>query len=272
MKFHPFAALLFALVCAPAHAAGGPNAAVATTPEVTLRLAVRKPDAQGRLEGAVVIDLAPGWKTYWLGPGEAGLPPRLDFSASRGLSAPPVISMPVPHRTDVGGVDSIVYTQPMAIAFTTAVAQPDAVLDLDLMIGVCQDVCIPVQAHLERDLSVPPGLSEAAAVSAAFDALPQETGAKAQARLVGEDLVLSLDLPANAGAAAAQLFVAAPAGWQFGPATAARQDGGHTILTAPVLARPQAAPKAIVADILVAAGEFARFFRAQTIDIGAGEP
>ena len=39
-------------------------------------------DADGRLEGILDIELKPGWKTYWRDPGDAGVPPTIDVSAS----------------------------------------------------------------------------------------------------------------------------------------------------------------------------------------------
>ena len=36
---------------------------------------------------AVEIRLAPGWHTYWRVPGEAGIPPRFDWSGSQNLAA-----------------------------------------------------------------------------------------------------------------------------------------------------------------------------------------
>ena len=34
----------------------------------------------GNVLGALKINLKPGWKIYWRNPGEAGLPPELDWS------------------------------------------------------------------------------------------------------------------------------------------------------------------------------------------------
>src|SRR5262245_54788615 len=50
-------------------------------------LASGAPDEQGVLKGALQIELKPGWKTYWQDPGDAGVPPSLDVSASRNVAA-----------------------------------------------------------------------------------------------------------------------------------------------------------------------------------------
>ena len=41
--------------------------------------------SDGLYTAALEIRLAPGWKTYWRAPGEAGFPPQFDFSSSRNL-------------------------------------------------------------------------------------------------------------------------------------------------------------------------------------------
>ena len=41
----------------------------------------------GHHMAALRITLAPGWKTYWRAPGEAGIPPRFDWTGSDNLSA-----------------------------------------------------------------------------------------------------------------------------------------------------------------------------------------
>ena len=40
-------------------------------------------DENGVIEGALEIDLKPGWKTYWRDPGDAGVPPTLDRFGKR---------------------------------------------------------------------------------------------------------------------------------------------------------------------------------------------
>ena len=52
-------------------------------------------DANGTHYAALEIMLAPGWKTYWRTPGDAGIPPQFNWSGSENLSAVGV-SYPVP--------------------------------------------------------------------------------------------------------------------------------------------------------------------------------
>ena len=45
----------------------------------------------GRLGAAIEIELEPGWKTYWRTPGDAGIPPKIDFGASANAGAAAVV-------------------------------------------------------------------------------------------------------------------------------------------------------------------------------------
>ena len=43
------------------------------------------------------LKLKPGWKTYWRSPGDAGLPPALDWAGSANLKDA-TLAYPAPHR------------------------------------------------------------------------------------------------------------------------------------------------------------------------------
>ncbi len=45
-------------------------------------------DLEGRLAAGIEILLKPGWKTYWRSPGDAGIAPLIDFSASTNVGGP----------------------------------------------------------------------------------------------------------------------------------------------------------------------------------------
>src|SRR5262245_23467106 len=52
--------------------------------------------------------LAPGWKVYWRAPGDAGLPPEIDWSGSRNLAGTE-ISWPAPRRFTAFNLETIGY-------------------------------------------------------------------------------------------------------------------------------------------------------------------
>jgi suppressor for copper-sensitivity B len=119
-----------------------------------VRLLASGHDASGRLTAGLEIELAPGWKTYWRTPGDAGIPPVLDFTASKNVGAVDV-AFPPPVRHDDGYTVTNTYegrvVLPLAVTLPDAKAASDLALKLD--IGVCSDVCVP--DHFDVSLPVP---------------------------------------------------------------------------------------------------------------------
>jgi DsbC/DsbD-like thiol-disulfide interchange protein len=122
--------------------------------------------------------LPPGWKTYWRTPGDAGgLPPSFDWSQSSNLASANVL-YPAPLRlTDKSG-DTIGYKG--HVIFPVEVRPKDAakpvVLKLDMHYGICKDICVPVEAKLEVEIS--PDAADPAPESAvdAFASVPRAEG------------------------------------------------------------------------------------------------
>jgi DsbC/DsbD-like thiol-disulfide interchange protein len=133
------------------------------------------------LRAGVEIKLAPGWKTYWRYPGDSGVPPQFDFSASENVKSADV-AWPAPLRfTDaegstIGYKDNVIL--PLRIVPTDA-SRP-VVLKLKLDYAICERLCIPVDAKAELTL---PGASPEgdAALIASEKRVPRkiELGAKA---------------------------------------------------------------------------------------------
>ena len=72
-------------------------------PKAEARLVAGWEEAAGRRLAGLVVDLAPGWKTYWRKPGEAGIPPTLDWSGAENLAGGEVL-WPAPvvfHTVDI---------------------------------------------------------------------------------------------------------------------------------------------------------------------------
>ena len=95
---------------------------------------------------AFAITLAPGWKTYWRTPGDAGIPPVFDWSSSKNLSGAGV-SFPVPHVFYENGMRSIGYDGGMILPLTLRAKDDGADIQLSgrMTIGVCLDICVPVE-------------------------------------------------------------------------------------------------------------------------------
>ncbi len=119
-----------------------------------LRTGWREPD--GRHVAALVVTLAPGWKTYWRAPGDAGIPPVFDWSGSRNLAGV-VVHWPRPVVFDQAGMTSIGYVDEMVLPLEVVPADPAAAIDLDaeVTLGVCRDICVPVTARFAARLVAP---------------------------------------------------------------------------------------------------------------------
>lgn len=96
------------------------------------------------------------WKTYWRAPGDAGLPPQLDWSGSTNLEAV-TIDWPVPERMTVFGLDSYVYTHEVVLPLRVRLKTPGQAADLRLKVDymVCEEVCVPLEARYR--LYIPAG-------------------------------------------------------------------------------------------------------------------
>lgn len=175
--FRALAVAVLVAVCAPAAKAEGWVAA-ASTP-VSARL-IAAPSAVGMLSeirAGVEIKQAPGWKTYWRSPGDAGLPPGINWKGSRNLAAAD-FDYPTPHRFSVLGIETIGYADHVVFPVKATPAQPGAPLGLraELDLLVCADICVPEKFALSLDLPAGEAVPspEAGLVARAFSAVPKD--------------------------------------------------------------------------------------------------
>jgi DsbC/DsbD-like thiol-disulfide interchange protein len=110
----------------------------------------------GRHMAGLAVTLAPGWKTYWRAPGEAGIPPEFDWSGSRNV-ARVAVHWPRPIVFDQAGITSIGYADEMILPLEIVPTDPSAPIDLngEVTLGVCRDICIPVSARFALRLDAP---------------------------------------------------------------------------------------------------------------------
>lgn len=109
--------------------------------------------ADGSRVSAVRLTLAPGWKTYWRAPGDAGIPPDFSWTGSDNLAGV-TVSWPTPKVFDQNGMRSIGYGTQVILPLSIAPRQPGAPVTLKLRmdIGVCSDICVPETLHLDATL------------------------------------------------------------------------------------------------------------------------
>ena len=116
------------------------------------------------------IQLANGWHTYWRSPGEAGLPPQLDWSHSQANDnlKSATLLYPAPHRYTAYGLETIGYRDhvlfPIDATLQTTGQPLHADLSLDLL--VCSSICVP--KHFDLTLTVPAGEAKSGMESAAL--------------------------------------------------------------------------------------------------------
>lgn len=122
---------------------------------------------------ALEITLEPGYLTYWRTPGDAGIAPAFDWSASKNV-ADVQVEWPAPAR--VLEADSVVYGfhDKVLVPLRVTPKQAGAPVELNLKLdyGVCKDICIPATSTATLTLS---GVgNHALIVQQAFEALPEK--------------------------------------------------------------------------------------------------
>lgn len=200
-----------------------------------------RPDATGHLRGALEIKLKPGWKTYWLDPGASGVPPTFD-AAVGGKETAVEIGFPAPRRFDDGYAQWAGYDHPVSLALKLALpdgAAAPARLRANVFLGVCETICIPVQATLSVDpLAGGDDPEHAAVVEDAFAALPGPARPGFSAEVKGiEDKAVLVEAALPEGVRALDLFVAGTGSLTLG-APEKTAVGARTLFRVPLSAPP----------------------------------
>jgi len=120
------------------------------------------PEAAKVLRAGLEIRLEPGWKTYWRYPGDSGVPPRFDFSASENLQTVAVL-WPAPHGFVDAGGRSIGYAGGVLLPLQVIPRDParPVVLRLALDYAICGKLCVPSEVRAELTLTGAAGPFEA---------------------------------------------------------------------------------------------------------------
>jgi DsbC/DsbD-like thiol-disulfide interchange protein len=150
---------VLALAAAPAQAAES-NWSDSGKAKVRL-IAVGAPSAGAPIRAGIEIRLDRGWHTYWRYAGDAGIPPRFDWSRSVNLATADVL-WPAPQRIAVeDGIESIGYKDAVLLPLRIKARDPakPVMLRLKLDFGVCEKICIPASADVALDAVVNAGQS-----------------------------------------------------------------------------------------------------------------
>lgn len=106
------------------------------------------------LLAGIQVKMAPGWKTYWRVPGDAGLPPSFGWSDSTNLDKARVM-WPSPVRfkdsagTSIGYHDEVVF--PVVVRPAKAGEPVNLALDFDF--AICKDICAPANVQLNLQMT-----------------------------------------------------------------------------------------------------------------------
>jgi suppressor for copper-sensitivity B len=153
-------------------------------PRASVRIVTATDGVHGdTLDAGVEFRYPAGWHGYWRTPGDTGIAPMFDWSASQNVAGASV-SWPAPARLVVAGLQNGVYTGDFILPVKIRLKQPHEAtrLALTLDYATCSNVCVPEHAALTLALPAAAGAGapsgEAAAIASALRTVP---GTPAQA-------------------------------------------------------------------------------------------
>ena len=118
----------------------------------------------------LLLEMAPGWHTYWQYSGDSGLPTSIDWELPPGFTAGP-IEWPLPQAKIEPG-DIQVYSYSGKVLLLTTITPPANLLKNVTLRAratwlVCEEICVPGEANLE--LTLPVAQSAVPANAAVFE-------------------------------------------------------------------------------------------------------
>ncbi len=153
---------------------------------------------------ALRTKIEPHWHTYWVNPGESGLPVSLTWKLPPGFVAGP-LQYPLPQKLDVAGIMAYVFEGDVLLPVQLQVPadlKPGTKVKLQASAEwlACAQVCVPGSADLELELPVAESSASTKwinAFQAARQALPQsQPPPQAAASWSGPTMLLTFALPA----------------------------------------------------------------------------
>lgn len=133
-------------------------------------------DDAGQHMAALEITLKPGWVTYWRAPGDAGIPPTFAFTGSDTIrSITPY--WPTPEVFGSNGMRSIGYFDRVVVplAIDLATAGTEVAIQGQMIIGVCEEICIPVTLSFDAMLPITGAPDKTISAALADRPVPQHT-------------------------------------------------------------------------------------------------
>ena len=232
---------LFFAATAPAPAATGPWADSDHSSVRLISAVDGVGDAQA-LRLGLEFQMQPGWKIYWRSPGDAGFPPKPDWSASRNVGSVQM-DWPAPERFQIFGLQTYGYETEVVFPLTVAPQRPGEAMTLSATVDylVCSDICIPGNADVSIDL--PEGTASPSQkthmigmYASRVPGSPEAVGIEVtQARLdaTADALTIEVALAATEPFTTPDMFIEGAEGLFFGePQASVSGDGTRVLMTA----------------------------------------
>ncbi|AUN29171.1 protein-disulfide reductase DsbD family protein [Niveispirillum cyanobacteriorum] len=110
---------------------------------------------------ALTQNIRPHWHTYWINPGDSGIPTEIKWTLPEGWKAD-AITWPAPQRFPIGPLVNFGYADQVHLLVPLTVpanATPGQAVKLDAKVDwlVCEDICIPESADLSIAVPVVAG-------------------------------------------------------------------------------------------------------------------
>lgn len=209
-------------------------------------------DDSKRLPLGLQFHLQPGWKIYWRSPGDAGVPPLLNWTGSHNIDPTSAdILWPAPERFDAFGLTTAGYGGEITLPMQARAMDADQPVDLHLNVQylVCSTICVPGEGDLT--LSIPKGKTAAATShQAEIDRYLARVPAKDSAVIELQKVTAEASAEDEGGILRAtfhhvdqkftkpDLFIEGPTGALFGvPAVELQDEGKSAVFSVPFNAR-----------------------------------
>lgn len=181
------------------------------------------------INAGLQINLDKGWKTYWRSPGATGLPPQLDFSGSNNIAATS-IDYPVPITFGENGNLTVGYDSSVTLPITIdpLFAGRPVKINLGGVVGICAEVCIPVQFTLSLEENGK-GISSRAVASELLLARSNLIEAQHSEFMIKSatvaDKMLKIEAIVPEGTSNSTILVEGPSNWYLTPTHATSVNG-----------------------------------------------
>jgi thiol:disulfide interchange protein/DsbC/DsbD-like thiol-disulfide interchange protein len=146
-----FLGILLLICCTPSTIVAAPHT------KVRLLLSAETIRPGDTLTGAVVLNMEPGWHTYWRNPGESGGATEIEWQLPDGITAGE-IQWPVPEKYDFEGLITYVYHDEAVLLVPLKVGNDVSPGPKTLAAKVswleCKDLCLPGDGSVSANITI----------------------------------------------------------------------------------------------------------------------